>query len=251
MNASRIKLFLHAYASALVAADARPLAVIRAMEQGLPGLRLAWTIDAEGFVPEPEGDARVSVRIDDGGFALYCNGDEENLVTLSGLEIPAGLSPGRKPQLDIYAKWPLDMAGPTAAADVLEGIAEAAHANWAHVTPDNAADFIWEQKIHTRVAPPRSPRGLPMLKLANKLHSPYVPFHLGWLNYWSAATAQTIGFPDQTRDAELLLRSKRTKSGGWIVQLTETPMDLDNPAHFQALLLAYERFPEIGGRNSD
>ena len=28
------------------------------------------------------------------------------------------------------------------------------------------------------------------------------------------------------------------------------PLDLDNPAHLDALLRAYERFPEIGGRVS-
>ncbi|HYO59150.1 DUF5953 family protein [Archangium sp.] len=35
-----------------------------------------------------------------------------------------------------------------------------------------------------------------------------------------------------------------------IVRLTDTPLDLDNPAHLNALLRAYERFPEIGGRSA-
>nr|WP_073560150.1 DUF5953 family protein [Archangium sp. Cb G35] len=30
--------------------------------------------------------------------------------------------------------------------------------------------------------------------------------------------------------------------------LTDAPLDLDNPAHLDALKRAYERFPEIGGR---
>ncbi|MET0401876.1 MAG: DUF5953 family protein [Cystobacter sp.] len=30
--------------------------------------------------------------------------------------------------------------------------------------------------------------------------------------------------------------------------LTHTPLDLDNPAHPDALKRAYERFPGIGGR---
>jgi len=33
-----------------------------------------------------------------------------------------------------------------------------------------------------------------------------------------------------------------------VVQLTGAPLDYDNPAHFDALKRAYERFPEIGGR---
>jgi hypothetical protein len=32
------------------------------------------------------------------------------------------------------------------------------------------------------------------------------------------------------------------------VRLTDTPLELDNPAHLEALVRVYERFPEIGGR---
>jgi hypothetical protein len=69
-----------------------------------------------------------------------------------------------------------------------------------------------------------------------------------WLNYWSAAAARAIGFPDPARDADLLSRSRRTEMGGWVVKLTDAPLDLNNPAHLDALKRAYERFPEIGGR---
>jgi hypothetical protein len=44
------------------------------------------------------------------------------------------------------------------------------------------------------------------------------------------------------------VRARRTATGGWVVQLTDAPLDLDNPAHLDALKRAYERFPEIGGR---
>jgi len=91
---------------------------------------------------------------------------------------------------------------------------------------------------------------LPALKLPSQIGSPDIPSYLGWLNYWSAATAQTLGFPDPARDAELLTRSRRTATGGWIVQLTEAPLDLDNPLHLGALAQAYERFPEVGGRTA-
>jgi hypothetical protein len=94
------------------------------------------------------------------------------------------------------------------------------------------------------------PRGLPALKFPEKIRSPEIPHRLGWLNYWSAAAARTIGFPDPSRDADLLTRARRTATGGWVVRLTETPLDLDNPAHLDALLRAYERFPEIGGRST-
>jgi hypothetical protein len=91
---------------------------------------------------------------------------------------------------------------------------------------------------------------LPALKLPEDIPSPEIPHCLGWLNYWSAASARAIGFPDPARDAELLSRARRTATGGWVVRLTDAPLDLDNPAHLDALKRAYERFPEIGGRST-
>jgi hypothetical protein len=72
----------------------------------------------------------------------------------------------------------------------------------------------------------------------------------GGTGAWSAAVARAIGFPDPERDAELLSRSRRTATGGWIVRLTQAPLELDDPAHLDALLWAYERFPAIGGRST-
>ncbi|MDC0711283.1 DUF5953 family protein [Stigmatella sp. ncwal1] len=46
----------------------------------------------------------------------------------------------------------------------------------------------------------------------------------------------------------MLSRSRRTSTGGWIVQLTNAPLTLEAPSHIEALLRAYARFPEIGGR---
>jgi Family of unknown function (DUF5953) len=137
-----------------------------------------------------------------------------------------------------------------AAADVLESAGEAAGSYWAHVIPDNVASAIWDQTSHVVGGPSKTPRGLPMLKRPHELRSADIPRRLGWLNYWSAAAAQVIGFPDPARDAELLSRSRRTATGGWVVRLTETPLDLDNPAHLETLIRTYERFPEIGGRVS-
>jgi hypothetical protein len=148
----------------------------------------------------------------------------------------------------VYAELPLDEPVIASAAAVLEGVAEGARAFWGRATPDGAALDIAYQTAPTPEGPPSPRRGLPALKLFKHIRSPEIPYYLGWLNYWSAAAAQAIGFPDPARDAELLTRARRTPSGGWVVQLTDAPLDLDNPAHLDALKRAYERFPEIGGR---
>jgi hypothetical protein len=177
-----------------------------------------------------------------------CNGDESYPVTLTGWGSPARLSPGGQSLFEVHAKVPLDEALLAAAAEVLEGIAEGARAYWGHATPFNAGVEIARQTRDPVHKPGVPPRGLPALKLPEKIRSPEIPHRLGWLNYWSAAAARAIGFPDPSRDADLLSRARRNATGGWVVRLTDTPLDLDNPAHLEALLRAYERFPEIGGR---
>jgi hypothetical protein len=221
------------------------------MERAFSGLRLDWTISDEGKpVPLPQRDAWVAQGRSDGpGFPLVCNGgDEHTLVTIYGLEIPAGRGPGGQPLFDVHATLPLNVASIAAAADVLESVAEGARACWGHVTPFSAGVDIARQTKNWAANPKPPPRGLPALKLSWDIPSPEIPHRLGWLNYWSAAAARAIGFPDPLRDAGLLSRARRTGTGGWIVRLTEAPLDLDNPAHLDALLRAYGRFPEIGGR---
>ena len=236
-------------APALVSEDTRPLAVVHAMERAMPGLRLAWAIGEGGeLIAVSQDTTRGAARRRSGDFLLLCNGDPEHIITLSRSEVPGILCPGGKAQFFVFAEWPMDAGGLAAAADVLEGVAEAAGAYWAQVIPETLTLDLADQKSRVSKGPAKSPRGLPMLKQSREILSPDIPEHLGWLNYWSAAAARAIGFPDPARDAELLSRSRRTESDGWVVRFTEAPLDLDNPAHFQALLRAYERFPVIGGR---
>ena len=239
------------YAPALVSGDGRPLAIVRAMEQAFPGLCLEWTISDEGqFVPLPRRDAWFVEHPKDEPFPLVCNGGPEGeLVTLWGTELPASFAPGGLPLFEVHASLRLNTNGIVAAGDVLEAVAEAAHAFWGHATPFEAAGDIASQTKgpHKSEAPPR---GLPPIKLPEEFPSPEIPQYLGWLNHWSAAAARAIGFPDPERDADLLSRARRTASGGWLVRLTDEPLELDKPAHLDALKRTYERFPQIGGRSS-
>ena len=232
------------YAPDMVDNDHRPVAVVRGMERAFPGLRLEWTVTDKGeLVHLPQRDAWVKhVTEEEESLRFVCNGDENDPVTLWGARTPALIGPGGKGQSHFHADLPHNAAGVAAAPAVLEAVAEAARAFWGECTPFRAAVDIVSQH------PPR--RGLPQLKVPSALRSPEIPDRLGWLCYWSAAAARVIGFPDPTRDAELLSRSRRTASGGWVVQLTDEPLDLDRPEHLDMVKRTYERFPEIGGRST-
>jgi hypothetical protein len=249
MTDKRKKMTLIVYAPALVSDDGRPVAVVHGMERAFPGLLLGWRISETGqFIPLPQRDATVAQERPNGGFPLLSNDNESALVTVTGWESPAGSSPGGQAQFEVHARLPLTPEAIAAAADVLEAVAEAARAYWGHATPSRASLDIARQtkNLPDDLEPP--PHGLPVIKSPSAMRSPEIPHRLGWLNYWSASAARAIGFPDPARDADLLSRSRRTATGGWIVRLTDAPLDLDNSAHLEALLQAYERFPEIGGR---
>ena len=235
------------YAPALAGHDGRPLLIGHGMERAVPGLRLGWTTsEKEDLIAVPDRDEWVASDRTDGGFPFLCNDDDHHVVTLSGWENPTG--PRDEPQFEVHARLPVTATTIAVAMDVLGAVAEGAHAHWGHMTPFGAAVDIAEQTAPTLAGPPAPPRGLPALELPEKIRSPEIPHRLGWLNYWSAAAAQAIGFPDPARDEALLSRARRTETGGWVVQLTDAPLDLDNTSHLDTLKRAYERFPKIGGR---
>jgi hypothetical protein len=249
MMTGRAELYLHVYAPALTVDDGRPLAAVEGMERALPGLRLAWRVsDAGRPIALPQRGAWLGKSAASGKFGLLCNGDESYPVTMGGRRGSAISSPGGEPLLTVHATLPQDEPVVAAAVDMLENVAEGVRARWGVVAPGAVRLVIAEQTGPKSGGPERPPHGLPMLKLPWNIRSPRVPQYLGWINYWSAAAAEAIGFPDSSRDAELLSRARRTASGGWVVSLTAAPLDLDKPEHLEALKRAYERFPEIGGR---
>ncbi|MBN8228746.1 hypothetical protein JYK02_14655 [Corallococcus macrosporus] len=246
---TRSSLILNAYASELVDKDERTIAAVHGLERALPGLRLeSGVTEARKIAILPRRDEWLAKATTRREFPLVCNGDERFPVMISGLLTPAAQSPARQPLLDVQAELPLVPAVITVAANVIEAVADGVRAFWGHATPEGAALDISYQTAPTLQGPPAPRRSLPALKLFEHIRSPEIPYYLGWLNYWSAAAAKAIGFPDPTRDAELLSRARRTASGGWGVQLTDAPLDLDNSAHLDTLKRTYERFPEIGGR---
>ncbi|ATB47966.1 DUF5953 family protein [Corallococcus macrosporus] len=248
---TRSRLVLNVYAPALMSDDGRTLAAIEGMERAIPGLRLTWEVSKEGrSIALPQRDVWLAEAAGRGEFPLVCNGDERFPVMISGRCRPASASPGGQSQLQVHAKLPQDPAIVLAAADVLEHVAEGVRAQWGLAAPSPILQVIADQTGPKLNGPEKPPRGLPALKFPEAIPAPEIPRHLGWLNYWSAAAAKAIGFPDPIRDTDLLSRARRTVSGGWVVQLSDAPLDLDNPVHLDALKRAYERFPEIGGRSA-
>ena len=237
MSFDRNTLHLHVYATALQGQDRRPLEMVQGLERIFPGLRLTWTVSEEmQLVQLPLRDTWLAqVKKEGGGFPLVCNNDESYPVMISGLSSSATSGPGGNALLHVHAQLPLDSAVTAVVADMLESVAESGHAYWGHATPFNASVDIARQTVDPDNMPRVPPRGLPALRLSNKIRSPEIPHRLGWLNYWSAAAAQAIDFPNPARDADLISRARRTASGGWVVQLTDVPLDLDNPAHLDAL----------------
>ncbi|WP_434389767.1 DUF5953 family protein [Melittangium boletus] len=249
MASSQNDLGLIVYAPPFSGNGGRTLTIVHGMERALPGLNLGWTTsDEEGLRALPFRDEWLVAQGAAGVLPFLCNNDGTHVVTIAGWENPNGLSAEGLPHLEIHADLPLDAPGISAAMDVLEAIADGACAFWGHVTPFDAGVEIAEQTSPTLSGPPAPPRGLPALKLPDAIRAPEIPHRLGWLNYWSAASAHALGFPDPARDSDLISRSRSTATGGWIVQLTQAPLDLDHPGHLDALKRAYERFPEIGGR---
>lgn len=92
------------------------------------------------------------------------------------------------------------------------------------------------------------PPGFPRMYHFGEKYEPWNPDKVGWLNYWSPKTCEHLGFPDESKDRELLKRSKRLKNGAWIVRLTDDPMDPSRPEHLEILRWAYRRFDSLGVR---
>lgn len=251
MAPRRNDLTLTVHAPALVNGDHRPSALVRAMETALGDSRLDWTISDEGeLIRLPQRDVWIAQgRVEGPGLPLVCNGsDESSLVTVYGLQTSAVSGPAGQPSFDVHADLPMDDTHLAVVAEVLEAIARSANAYWGHATPFQTTVEISQQTTHPTRKPRTPPRGLPALQFREYLRSPELPHRLGWMNYWSATTARSLGFPDPSRDEDLLSRSRSTETGAWVVQLTDAPLDLDQPAHLAALVRAYDRFPEIGGR---
>ncbi|HEY6034603.1 MAG TPA: DUF5953 family protein [Kofleriaceae bacterium] len=233
-------LVLDAFAPPLALSDPRALTVVRAVEHAW-GLHLTCSIEADGSRIRHETDLEQYLASDtDGGLAFLATPDDEEDATLTGLVEPDCFAPGGVDELHVLGWMPMRPTPVVAAG--LEQAADALQASWAMLTPGPAHAVIVLQVI----APTSTdvpPAGLPRLDAAEFL-AVDVPRRLGWISYWSDRAAANIGF-DGSAD---VFASVTRVASGWIVQLTNDPLDLDRGDHLRALRAAYERYPAIGRR---
>ncbi len=246
-DANRDPIMASWYVPPLGAADDRPVRAVRAMERILPWAKLRFEPDASGRpAPLPDRDRRLLDAAAHGELAVVCTDDERRPVVLHALETEPGEHVPA--QLHVMADLPNQLDVQRSAADLLAAVGVAFAARWATANELSTAGRIALQTITDLPWPDRPPPGLPGLKMPQQLDSPLVPYSLGWINYWSKETAAYLGFPDPARHGELLARARAVEGGGWVVQLTDEPLDLDVPAHHEALRRAYELLPRVGGR---
>lgn len=236
------------YAAQLADYDPRIAGVVAAVEAALPGVHLDHEVTAAGTARRlADRDDFLREASARRALPFVFHGDEARYTGVRGRELPGTLMPGGNAAWQVWVSLPLsEQVGRL--DDAVGHVGRAASASWGSASPDETAATIALQTVHPGLARPL-PAGLPGLQRPAMLRDAFVPHALGWINYWSETTAHELGFPDPTRDAELLRRS-RPIGKAWVVRLTDEPLDLRRADHLAALRDAYERFPTIGGRTA-
>jgi hypothetical protein len=247
------KLVVVSFAPPLAAVDSRPVVVARAIEETWPDERMVWELrrrrgkkyEYDPVEHDEDRDAWLCGEAGDGRIPFVTNAVDDRLITLSGLTEAASLGSGGVAQLYVFGELPGTPPFLERAPAMLARLVSGLDAHWGMVTPEAA-----HLEIASQVIPAGSgdtpPRGLPpLLRSFDELDGPNLPHRLGWVNYWSSATAARLRFPDERRDQEWLGRAQQT-AGGWIVRITDEPLDLERAEHLDALQRAYARFGAIG-----
>jgi hypothetical protein len=65
---------------------------------------------------------------------------------------------------------------------------------------------------------------------------------LSWVNYWSDPVAQSLDFPNVERDKCLEGLYREVNNHGWLLKLTDKPLDLRISEHVERFNWAYGRF---------
>jgi hypothetical protein len=202
-------------------------------------------------------NARVGARLtsyrpireilDDGGRAFLVSKSRDVTLGLGCHVVPVTVGRLAVSEVDFACAYSEPLLG--LAESWFAAVAELVQPYWGVVETAPArralnGQFLRPDAPGVRPLPPGIPRIRAIRELASKAH----PLVLAWINYWSPATCDLLRFPDPTRDADLLSRSRQLATGGWLVRLTDDPLDPARPEHLRALVEGYARFPAIGQR---
>lgn len=231
------ELVLDAFVPPLEPGTLRAEEAVRAIEKSWP-VHLICEVDNDGKRIRHDHDRPSYLTSDPRGLAFIASAPDEPQATLTGLLEGEFLAPCGVDELHVLGHLP-SLDAHRAAHGLME-VADALHAKWAMLTPGPAHALIVEQVIAAD-SENQPPESLPRLDPAEYLAED-VPRRLGWISYWSDRVAARLGFAGET---EPFASVRRVKTG-WIVQLTDEPLDLDRSDHRGALRAGYDRYPAIG-----
>jgi len=224
------------FAPALVAGDERLAHLVTRIEEIVPEHPLAYALDETGFHPVTDRAGHLHTEFEREVSALLASRDprDQILVNLMLHDLPHEIAPGRVHLLKISLRVRTSSLLPRVPA-LLGAVGDAARANTGEAIPSSAGDLC----------DPASEVSLRLPALADwrDLASPAVPTMLAWVSYWSDEACRLIGF-DGT-PAPWFYQATRYPRG-WLVQLTEAPLDVSRPDHVEILRAAYAALPEVG-----
>lgn len=131
------------------------------------------------------------------------------------------------------------------AAELLAGIARTAGGWYGLLNLGQLADVTAQQfKRGLPDDPEAPPYGLPWLEDRLRLRPVGRPRTLAWLNYWSDATAELVGW--SLAKATMVFSSVERVDGGWLTRLTDDPFDVAKADDVRRVVFGYAQFPGVG-----
>jgi hypothetical protein len=240
---------LQLYCPKLHKGDKRTLRAIDAAENVL-GEKLLFHETATGPKRTVNRESLVRTEIAKSGSPpMITNGDKARYFAISGLALPMLLPAGRA-MFRAHAYIAPQLVRKIDSHQLLAGMGFAFEAWWGSLDPPTLGHLIYDQLHAPGVGaygnPIVLPPGIPALSHVNELESAARPAWIGWINYWSDEAAALLGLTERNGDKIVPFQKVARVSGGWVLKVTNVPLDVARPDHLSRLVAAYERFPGVG-----
>ena len=210
------------------------------------GEPLEYVVDSLALVKRRDRRTFIESRLQQSPTRLppFSNGKESWALNISAVGDTGPTGPRREQQLRIHVMFPSPLAAPRGER-LLAQLGPAMEAWWGAISFADLTRSTSDQYPDPLEPSRPPPEGLPRLTRSHLLDAIARPRHLGWLNYWSNAAAKLAGF-DASRDETIADGLRKIPDRGWIVRLTEEPLDLSRADHRARLSAAYDRFKGVG-----